>query len=274
MRMWPVEALRGTPQRSLEERLAEALEAINYVRAQLDPQDRMDCDLTPENWPEVLTRLYFALHPSPQDWREHRASEEIERAKETGQPYSGIWFDLPEVYSAEEDGRPTETAARRLLEMASWTLTVFSQPNLGGWAPWQAGALLEEHFKRLSRRKALPAAAPSTEQPVAVDIAWHRQMEAGEGWWVPEMIVGAGGIDTQTWRLVLRLLQVHTNVPHVLGKCPECLRLFLKDRKDTQYCGKACSQRARYRRWKERGGLRRRKLRRADQLKKTKRKEA
>jgi hypothetical protein len=78
----------------------------------------------------------------------------------------------------------------------------------------------------------------------------------------PELAIVATGVDTQAWLVLLDFFKTNPNWREFIGKCPMCLKLFEKPRRDAKYCGDACADRARYERWKERGGLRERKRRR------------
>ena len=252
--------MRGLPaipppfrHRSAGERLREALDVINLVRTKPDPFQEPDSDLTEDNWAAALVRLHYAVDPLSAD------PATVERAEERKDCPPGIRFDVPDFYGAKPDGTPTYTATYRLLAMLNWTLSVHLLNGFAGHHPKEAVAWVQQHFEALSLRERTPEGYANLVLRVTqVPIRGSK----GEVYDVPQLVIAASGVDTQAWLLLLDFFRENPNARDLIGKCPVCLELFEKPRKDAIYCGAACSRKARYERWKGRGGLKKRKKKR------------
>jgi hypothetical protein len=217
------------------------LDVLNAVRTKLNPFDEPVSDISEENWPVLLEELYRKLRPCPPEQPD--LEKFLKRARGQRRPSLEVKFDLPEFYGAELDGTPTQTSTFRLIAALHWTLASLCEEVED--PPRNVSTFVNEHFARLR------------EHPL-VRIEWV----LAHGRPQPELMVAATGVDTQAWLVLLEFFKANPNWREFIGKCPMCLKLFEKPRKDAKYCGDACADRARYERWKERGGLRERKRKR------------
>jgi hypothetical protein len=217
------------------------LDVLNAVRTKLNPFDEPVSDISEENWSVVIEELYHKLRPRPLEPPD--LEKFLKRARKCKRPSMEVKFDVPELYGASPDGTPTQLATFRLIAALHGTVASLSEEIQD--RPRSVCSLINEHFAQLR------------EHPL-VRIEWVLTRGRPQ----PELMVAATGVDTQAWLVLLDFFKANPNWREVIGKCPQCLRLFEKPRKDAKYCGDACADRARYERWKERGGLRERKRRR------------
>jgi hypothetical protein len=227
--------------RSPRERVLSVLDVLNAVRTKFNPFEEPISEITAENWAVLIEELYHKLRPRPPEQPE--LEKFLKRARKRKRPSLEVKFDMPELYGAELDGTPTQLATFRLIAALHWTIASLCEEVED--PPRNVSTFVNEHFARLR------------EHPL-VRIEWvlnHGRLQ-------PELIVAASGCDTQAWITLLDFFKATPNWRELIGKCPQCLRLFEKPRRDAKYCGDACADRARYERWKERGGLRERKKRR------------
>jgi hypothetical protein len=218
------------------------LDVLNAVRTKLNPFDEPISEIGEENWAVLIEELYRKLRPQPPGPPE--LEKLLKRACKHKRPSLEVRFDLPELYGASPDGTPTQTSAFRLIAALHWMIANLCEeiPD----RPRSAYSLVDEHFARLRER-------------FPIQVIW----QSHDGWGPqPELVIVASGCDTQAWIALLDFFKSTPNWREFIGKCPQCLRLFEKPRKDAKYCGDACADRARYERWKARGGLRERKRRR------------
>jgi hypothetical protein len=227
--------------RSPRERVLSALDVLNVVRTKFNPFEEPISEITAENWAVLIEELYHKLRPRPLEQPD--LEKFLRRALKRKRPSLEVKFDLPGLYGAELDGTPTQTSTFRLIAALHWTLTSLCEEVED--PPRNVSTLVNEHFARLR------------EHPL-VRVEWI----LNHGRPQPELMVTATGVDTQSWLVLLDFFKATPNWREVIGKCPQCLRLFEKPRRDAKYCGDACADRARYERWKERGGLRERKRKR------------
>jgi hypothetical protein len=238
---WPIVYPKIGPRQSPKERVLAVLDVLNAVRTRLNPFEEPISEIGEENWPVLIEELYRKLRPCPPEQPE--LEKFLKRARRRKRPSLEVRFDLPELYGAEPDGTPTQLAAFRLIAALHWTLASLCEEVED--PPRNMGAFVNEHFARLR------------EHPL-VRIEWG----LANGRPQPELVIMATGVDTQAWITLLDFFKATPNWRELIGKCPQCLRLFEKPRKDAKYCGDACADRARYERWKNRGGLRERKRKR------------
>jgi hypothetical protein len=238
---WPLVYPKIGPSRSPRERVLSVLDVLNAVRTKLTPFDEPLSDVFEENWATLIEELYLKLRPQPPEPSE--LEKLLKRARKRKRPSLEVKFDVPELYGASPDGTPTQLAAFRLIAALHWTLASLCEEVED--PPRSVNTFVNEHFARLR------------EHPL-VRIEWV----LAHGRPQPELMVTATGVDTQSWLVLLDFFKANPDWRELIGKCPQCLRLFEKPRRDAKYCGDACADRARYERWKERGGLRERKRRR------------
>jgi hypothetical protein len=241
---WPVVYPKIGPRRSPKERILSVLGVLNTVRTKPNPFEEPVSDISEENWPVLIEELYRKLRPCPPEQPD--LEKFLKRARKHKRPSLEVKFDLPELYGAPPDGVPTQTSTFRLIAVLHFTLASLCEKVED--PPRNVSAFVNEHFARLR------------EHPL-VRIEWvlnHGRLQ-------PELIVAASGCDTQAWIALLDFFKANPNWREFIGKCPMCLKLFEKPRRDAKYCGDACADRARYERWKERGGLRERKRKRLAQ---------
>jgi hypothetical protein len=222
------------------------LDVLNAVRTKFNPFEEPISEITAENWAVLIEELYRKLHPCPPEPPD--LEKFLKRARKHKRPSLEVKFDLPEFYGAEPDGTPTQISTFRLIAALHFTISSLCEeiPD----RPRSAYSLVDEHFARL-RRERFP-----------IQVTWRSH----DGWGSqPELVIMAMGVDTQAWITLLDFFKATSNWREAIGKCPQCLRLFEKPRKDAKYCGDACADRARYERWKARGGLRERKRKRLAQ---------
>ena len=244
VKQWPVVAPKSGPRRSPKERMLAILGVLNVVRTKFNPFEEPISEITAENWAVLIEELYHKLRPRPPEQPD--LEKFLKRALKRKRPGLEVRFDLPELYGASPDGTPTQLATFRLIAALHWTLASLCEEMQD--RPRSVCSLINEHFAQLR------------EHPL-VRIEWL----LAHGRPQPELIVAATGVDTQSWLVLLDFFKATPNWREVIGKCPQCLRLFEKPRRDAKYCGDACADRARYERWKERGGLRERKRKRLTQ---------
>ena len=219
------------------------LDVLNAVRTKLNPFDEPVSDISEENWPVLIEELYRKLRPCLPEQLD--LEKFLKRAHRRKRPSREVTFDLPGLYGAAPDGTPTQLATFRLIASLHWTIASLCEEIRDH--PRSAYSLVDEHFARL-RRERFP-----------IQVIW----QSHDGWGPqPELVIVATGVDTQSWLVLLDFFKATPNWREFIGKCPMCLKLFEKPRKDAKYCGDACADRARYERWKERGGLRERKRKR------------
>jgi hypothetical protein len=238
---WPIVAPKIGPRQGPKERVLAVLDVLNAVRMKLNPFDEPVSEISQENWAPLIEEFYRRLQPRPPEQPE--LEKFLKRARRRRRPSIEVKFDLPELYGAEPDGTPTQTSTFRLIAALHWTLASLCEEMQD--RPRSVCSLINEHFARLR------------EHPL-VRIEWV----LNNGHPQPELMVTATGVDTQSWLVLLDFFKATPNWREVIGKCPQCLRLFEKPRRDAKYCGDACADKARYERWKARGGLRERKRRR------------
>jgi hypothetical protein len=238
---WPIAYPKIGPRQSPKERMLAILGVLNAVRTRLNPFEEPVSEISEENWPVLIEELYRKLRPCPPEQLD--LEKFLKRARKRKRPSLEVKFDLPELYGAELDGTPTQLAAFRLIAALHWTLASLSEEIQD--RPRSVCSLVNEHFARLREHS-------------LVRIEWL----LAHGRPQPELIVAATGVDTQSWLVLLDFFKANPDWREVIGKCPQCLRLFEKSRRDAKYCGDACADKARYERWKERGGLRERKRKR------------
>ena len=244
MGSWPVVYPKTGPARSPRERVLSVLDVLNAVRTKLNPFDEPISDVSEENWATLIEELYHKLRPRPPEQAD--LEKVLKRTHRRKQPSREVTFDLSELYGASPDGTPTQLATFRLIAALHWTVASLSEEIQD--RPRSVCSLINEHFAQLR------------EHPL-VRIEWV----LAHGRPQPELMVAATGVDTQAWIALLDFFKANPNWREFIGKCPMCLKLFEKPRKDAKYCGDACADRARYERWKERGGLRERKRKRLAQ---------
>jgi hypothetical protein len=246
VKQWPVVAPKSGPRRSPKERMLAILGVLNAVRTKFNPFEEPISEITAENWPALIEELYHKLRPCPPEQPD--LEKFLKRARRQRRPSLEVRFDLPELYGASPDGTPTQTSTFRLIAALHLMLTALSEeiPD----RPRSAYSPVDEHFARL-RRERFP-----------IQVTWRSH----DGWGSqPELVIMATGVDTQAWIVLLDFFKANPNWREFIGKCPMCLKLFEKPRRDAKYCGDACADKARYERWKERGGLRERKRKRLAQ---------
>ncbi len=239
---WPVVYPKTGPARSPRERVLSVLNVLNAVCTKLNPFDEPISEIGEENWAVLIEELYYKLRPRPPEQPE--LEKFLKRARKRKRPSLEVRFDLPELYGASPDGTPTQTSTFRLIAALHFTLASLCEeiPD----RPRSVCSLVNEHFARLRER-------------FPVQVIW----QSHDGWGPqPELVIMATGCDTQAWLALLDFFKATPNWREFIGKCPMCLKLFEKPRRDAKYCGDACADKARYKRWKERGGLRERKRRR------------
>jgi len=218
------------------------LGVLNVVRTKFNPFEEPISEITAENWAVLIEELYHKLRPRPPEQPD--LEKFLKRARKRKRPPLEVRFDLPGLYGASPDGTPTQISTFRLIAALHFTISSLCEeiPN----RPRSAYSLVDEHFARLRER-------------FPIQVIWRSH----DGWGSqPELVIMASGCDTQAWITLLDFFKSTPNWRELIGKCPQCLRLFEKPRKDAKYCGDACADRARYERWKWRGGLRERKRRR------------
>jgi hypothetical protein len=242
---WPVVYPKGGPVRSPRERVLSVLDVLNAVRTKFNPFEEPISEISQENWPALIEELYRRLRPCPPE----RADLErfLKRASKHKRPSLEVRFDLPELYGAAPDGTPTQTSTFRLIAALHFTIASLCEeiPD----RPRSAYSPVDEHFARLRER-------------FPIQVEWRSHDGFGPQ---PELVIITMGVDTQSWLVLLDFFKANPDWREVIGKCPQCLRLFEKPRKDAKYCSDACADKARYERWKERGGLRERKRKRLAQ---------
>jgi hypothetical protein len=242
---WPVVYPKIGPRRSPKERVLSIIDLLNAVRTRLNPFEEPVSEISEENWPALIEELYRRLRPCPPEPPD--LEKFLKRARKCKRPSMEVKFDVPELYGASPDGTPTQLATFRLIAALHFTISSLCEeiPD----RPRSAYSPVDEHFARLRER-------------FPVQVTWRSH----DGWGSqPELVIMATGVDTQAWLVLLDFFKATPNWREVIGKCPQCLRLFEKPRRDAKYCGDACADRARYERWKERGGLRERKRKRLAQ---------
>jgi len=239
---WPIVAPKIGPAKSPKERVLSIIDLLNAARTKLNPFDEPVSDISEENWPVLLEELYRRLRPCPPEQPD--LEKFLKRARKRRRPSIEVKFDVPELYGASPDGTPTQISTFRLIAALHFTISSLCEeiPD----RPRSAYSLVDEHFARLHER--LP-----------IQVIWRSHDGFGPQ---PELMIMATGADTQAWITLLDFFKATPNWRELIGKCPMCLKLFEKPRKDAKYCGDACADRARYERWKARGGLRERKRRR------------
>jgi len=247
----------GPQPKTSQERLTAMLPVLNAVQLPSEPFAQPELPELEGDWRELITRLWFAARPTRFD--PDYVERCCRRAKRKGIEDS-IKFDCPRLYGAEANGTPTEEATRQLIARLHAALTdlLLPRPARGRGRsrsfipiPDHADAFLKQHFRELA------------QQSFTVQVAWRsQQLERRHRVFVPELRITAPGVDTLSWNTLLEFLQDNPNYPEIIGKCPVCLGLFRKPRKDARYCSPRCSAKKRYERWKRRGGLKRRKRRR------------
>jgi hypothetical protein len=238
---WPVVYPKVGPVRSPRERVLSVLDVLNAVRTKFNPFEEPISEITAENWAVLIEELYHKLRPRPPEQPD--LEKFLKRARKHKRPSLEVRFDLPELYGASPDGTPTQTSVFRLIAALHWTIASLCEEVED--PPRNVSTFVNEHFARLR------------EHPL-VRIEWV----LAHGRPQPELRVAATGVDTQAWITLLDFFKATPNWRELIGKCPQCLRLFEKSRKDAKYCGDACADKARYERWKARGGLRERKRKR------------
>jgi hypothetical protein len=241
MGSWPIVAPKIGPRQSPKERVLSIIDLLNAVRTRLNPFEEPISEISQENWPVLIEELYRKLRPCPPEQLD--LEKFLKRARKRKRPSLEVKFDLPGLYGAASDGTPTQLATFRLIAALHWTVASLSEEIQD--RPRSVCSLINEHFARLR------------EHPL-VRIEWV----LNNGHPQPELMVTATGVDTQSWLVLLDFFKATPNWREVIGKCPQCLRLFEKPRRDAKYCGDACADKARYERWKARGGLRERKRKR------------
>jgi hypothetical protein len=242
MGSWPIVYPKGGPVRSPRERVLSVLDVLNAVRTKFNPFEEPISEITAENWPALIEELYHKLRPCPPEQPD--LEKFLKRARKRKRPSLEVRFDLPELYGAELDGTPTQLATFRLIAALHWTIASLCEEISD--RPRSVCSLVHEHFARLRER-------------FPIQVIW----QSHDGWGSqPELVIMATGVDTQAWITLLDFFKATPNWRELIGKCPQCLKLFEKPRRDAKYCGDACADRARYERWKARGGLRERKRRR------------
>jgi len=237
----PVVYPKTGPARDVAERIFSALDVLNVVRTKLNPFEEPISEIDEENWTSLIEELYWRLRPCPPE--PAVLKKLIERARKHRRPSSEVKFDVPDLYGAEPDGTPTQLATFRLIAALHWTIASLCEdlPDI----PRSVGTVITEHFARLQ------------EYPL-VRVEWS----ISRGRPQPELMIIATRVDTQAWLALLEFFKRYPDWRDLIGKCPQCLRLFEKPRRDAKYCSDACADKARYERWKARGGLRERKRRR------------
>jgi hypothetical protein len=238
---WPVVYPRIGPARSHRERVLSVLDVLNAVRTKFNPFEGPISEITAENWAVLIEELYHKLRPRPPEQPD--LEKFLRRARRRKRPSPEVRFDLPELYGASPDGTPTQTSTFRLIAALHWTIASLCEEVED--PPRNVSTFVNEHFARLR------------EHPL-VRIEWV----LAHGRPQPELMVAATGVDTQAWLVLLEFFKANPNWREFIGKCSMCLKLFEKPRRDAKYCGDACADKARYERWKNRGGLRERKRRR------------
>jgi hypothetical protein len=241
-KQWPIVAPKIGPRQGPKERVLAVLDVLNAVRMKLNPFDEPISEIGEENWAVLIEGLYRELRPQPPEPSE--LEKLLRRARRRRRPSIEVKFDLPELYDAEPDGTPTQTSTFRLIAALHWTIASLCEEISD--RPRSVCSLVHEHFARLRERFPL-------------QVIWRFHDGFGPQ---PELAIMATGVDTQAWLILLDFFKTNPNWREFIGKCPMCLKLFEKPRRDAKYCGDACADRARYERWKERGGLRERKRRR------------
>jgi len=242
MGSWPIVYPKIGQSRTPQERILSVLGVLNAARTRLNPFEEPISEISEENWSVLLEELYHKLRPRPPEQPE--LEKLLKRARKRKRPSLEVKFDVSELYGAAPDGTPTQTSTFRLIAALHFTLASLCEeiPN----RPRSAYSLVDEHFARLRER-------------FPIQMTW----QSHDGWGPqPELVIMATGVDTQAWITLLDFFKATPNWRELIGKCPQCLRLFEKPRRDAKYCGDACADRARYERWKARGGLRERKRRR------------
>jgi hypothetical protein len=242
---WPIVYPKIGQSRTPQERILSVLDVLNAVRTKLNPFDEPISDVSEENWATLLEKLYHKLRPRPPEQPE--LEKFLKRARKRKRPSLEVKFDLPGLYGAELDGTPTQLATFRLIAALHFTISSLCEeiPD----RPRSAYSPVDEHFAQLRER-------------FPIQVEWRSHDGFGPQ---PELVIVATGVDTQAWLVLLDFFKANPNWREFIGKCPMCLKLFEKPRKDAKYCGDACADRARYERWKERGGLRERKRKRLAQ---------
>jgi hypothetical protein len=242
---WPVVYPKIGPAKSPKERVLSIIDLLNAVRTRLNPFEEPISEISQDNWAVLIEELYSKLRPCPPQQTE--LEKLLKRARKRKRPSLEVKFDLPELYGAAPDGAPTPISTFRLIAALHWTVASLCEEIRD--RPRSAYSLVDEHFARLRER-------------FPIQVIWQSHDSWGGQ---PELVIVASGCDTQAWLVLLDFFKATPNWRELIGKCPQCLKLFEKPRKDAKYCGDACADKARYERWKERGGLRERKRKRLAQ---------